>query len=1193
MTSEIMENYTLCNSPNNKELNNHINILLASLYNFRNKIVWSVVDGTIPELKKDLKKSIKHMNYFEVRYLVEKEKKYQKPNQTNSWAYQLFIEIPEITPENINEISKDITNKIYEKEKEILNKLYKRARITTISIGIAPRQTEKGTSKSATAWIYIPIDFDVDEWKSEEPTMEEINTKINEILSGLPDKYTKPHLILFTGGGLRFIYYIDRPISRLELPILSKIAEHIGHGADTAMYDIARVDRLPGTKNRKEKYGKERDCKIIYIKEDLKPIAPEIFFNKFGISNEEYKQIVKEANETTESFELINKLKKSNIKIKDFKELTKKEYKFTKFIQAKLTERYEGSKWIIELLECLGIGYRSHGKYLQMYSIYANDGKNPGCTIYPNQGYNAKVVDWPNGSLRTNVIAYLWGAFKDKILEFIEKNGISSKVDDYVEVEEYVEELLNKKENITIITCKRYLEYNVYEQAITLSAKRNEPIILQAETGRGKTYTLLENVDKIYEKFGSKITVLILPYKSQVKQIESQLRQKGVNVAAYYEKSTTRYAKTNKPTIVVGTYNQLNTIIRDITTDEVIINGEYQEIKVRDEEDIILVVDEAHNLILQKEFRKQEINNIEKYLDKVYASILLTATPELVNLQNRHVIKVEFEEKKEYFKNTYIVEPKSRLANMVDFCKYITMKFNNGCKKALVLVDSRKDIETIENLLNMYNFDSEVYKITKETVETDKAAQMILNSEKIPDGIILATRVIAEGINIKNGEGESETVQMNISDKVDVVAVLKTSSATIIRQFLARVRNGGDTCIIYPENRKTSKLLRYEKLLEVAKEDFALFKEYLVAEYDEELLKIDRELRYTGILNQTQLLKRRDEGYEVDEAKIAYLTNKKLERMIISDSNILKKYLDKTTEHDWKIIPGEKVFDEEIGYAIELRKELSELNKIEVRKLIDIIDEKRKSVGNALIHNNYDSFNDCEKYLLMKHNKMARRVIDYLELHTEYPELTTLIFGEEVENEKEVAIKISEMSSAEWGAVLKRINIAHNIVKGVRFNLEKYGKAYLKTFETKVFEKIYNMAEKLKNKRIIIKELIEEVQKEYGIRLKFEEIKRIISAMYNYVSREMKEKREHASIVIKGIDEKLEQFIKVFNKKEGNKTIEEEIIEKARNGINETELWEYIVEVLKYPEEVYEKTIEKLKNIGELLEPRRGFLLSE
>ena len=1172
------------------ELEKHISTLLASIYKFRSELKWSIVDGTIKELKKDLKKSVKNMNYFEVRYLVEKI--YQRPNTRNTWAYSEYIEIPELDPEKIKEIAENIVNRIYEKEQEYIEKIGKSARLTTISIGIAPRKIKKGTSKSATAWIYIPIDFDVEGWKEKEPTLGEINNKINEILSEFPDEYTYPHLILFTGGGLRFVYYIDRPISRLELPILSRIAEKIGHDADTAIYDIARVDRLPGTKNRKAKYGKERDCKIVYIKKNLKPVAPEIFYSKFGIDDEEYKIIVKEASETTESFELINKLKKSNIKVKDFKELTKKEYKFTKFIQGRLTEIYEGSGWIIELFDYLGIGYKTNGKYISIYSIYYDDGNNPDCTIYPNKGYNAIAIDWHNNNLRTNVIAYLWGAFKDKILEFIEEKGISSNVNDYIEAEDYLIELLDKNKNAIIIECEKYLKYEVLQTAINISAKEKEPVILQAETGRGKTYTITNNIKRIYKENDGKIAVLLFPYKSQVMQTYNSLVSKlGVKVAAYYENSTTRLNNAKEIRLVIGTYNQLNNIMNDLKYDIVDINGEKVEIQLKDDKDVILIVDEAHNLILQKEFRRNEVNNIEQYIDKVYASVLLTATPELINLQNRKVVKAVFKDKKEYFKNTYLLESEGNIHNIIDFCKYITMKFNNGTKKAILLVDSRKDIDTIEKVLKSYNFNSKIYKITRESVETDEAAQMIINSERVPDGLILATRVIAEGINIKNGDGEDETIQMNIKDRVDVVAVLKTTSATIIRQFLARVRNGGDTCIIYTKQGKPSQMLRYEKMLSLANEDFSLFKKYLISEHNNELEDIEKSLKSIKLIKQLQHLKKVEEedtvDYKVDEAKIAYFTNQKLEKIIISNVKLLKRYLDETTGHNWKIKHIREIMNEDIGEILKIKQTLSEINKIEINLLIEIIDEKFNEINNSIKYNNYNKFDKHEKYLILKHIKMVRRIVEYLKLHEEFPKLTKIILEEDVQSRKDIAIRIAKLSPAKWGAIFKRIKIAYNIVKNIKYNISKMEKMHIKMFETKVLKKIYDLGKLLKNKTVVIREIIMEIQKECGIKLKFEDIKNILSAMYDYTSKEMTKRKENAKIKIINRDRLLEEFIKIF--KESHETIEEKIIKKVKNGINEIDLWEYIVQELGYTEELYEKTIEKLKRNGELIEPRRGF----
>ena len=128
------------------------------------------------------------------------------------------------------------------------------------------------------------------------------------------------------------------------------------------------------------------------------------------------------------------------------------------------------------------------------------------------------------------------------------------------------------------------------------------------------------------------------------------------------------------------------------------------------------------------------------------------------------------------------------------------------------------------------------------------------------------------------------------------------------------------------------------------------------------------------------------------------------------------------------------------------------------------------------------------------------------------------------------------------------------------------------------------------NKKVKIKTIIKEIELVRGIKLKYNEIIKILPAIYDYDSDELKEKREEAIVKIKGLDKKFKVYFDIFKPK---KDIKEEIIEKVKTGIKETELWEYITEVLKYPEEVYEKTIERLKHQGELLEPRQGFFISE
>ena len=105
---------------------------------------------------------------------------------------------------------------------------------------------------------------------------------------------------------------------------------------------------------------------------------------------------------------------------------------------------------------------------------------------------------------------------------------------------------------------------------------------------------------------------------------------------------------------------------------------------------------------------------------------------------------------------------------------------------------------------------------------------------------------------------------------------------------------------------------------------------------------------------------------------------------------------------------------------------------------------------------------------------MVRRIVEYLKLHEEFPKLTKIILEEDVQSRKDIAIRIAKLSPAKWGAIFKRIKIAYNIVKNIKYNISKMEKMHIKMFETKVLKKIYDLGKLLKNKTVVIREIIME-----------------------------------------------------------------------------------------------------------------------
>ena len=85
-----MNGYTKNKNELRKQLYNHIGALLVSIREYRNKLVCSVSDK---QIQKDLAKSVKNMNYFEVRFLFEVKEQFRNKGKRNNWAKQEFIEI--------------------------------------------------------------------------------------------------------------------------------------------------------------------------------------------------------------------------------------------------------------------------------------------------------------------------------------------------------------------------------------------------------------------------------------------------------------------------------------------------------------------------------------------------------------------------------------------------------------------------------------------------------------------------------------------------------------------------------------------------------------------------------------------------------------------------------------------------------------------------------------------------------------------------------------------------------------------------------------------------------------------------------------------------------------------------------------------------------------------------------------------
>lgn len=205
-------------------------------------------------------------------------------------------------------------------------------------------------------------------------------------------------------------------------------------------------------------------------------------------------------------------------------------------------------------------------------------------------------------------------------------------------------------------------------------------------------------------------------------------------------------------------------------------------------QEYILVIDEAHNLVSQYDFRSDAINRIANHMEKFKKIIFMTATPEIVLPEEFHTIK-----KIEFTKETQGLSARIPLKlvhygdNPIELVALEAIKdcVARGQKKIILLLDNK------ENLLFIYNNLIHIEKLNEDSVgllfanppeqfkeSTEKLMSFIIENEKTPDNlqVLLSTRVFSDGVNIK--------------EFVDSIILMNVREYHLKRQFIGRFRLG-------------------------------------------------------------------------------------------------------------------------------------------------------------------------------------------------------------------------------------------------------------------------------------------------------------------------------------------------------------------------------------------------------------------
>ncbi|BAP60925.1 hypothetical protein MMKA1_08080 [Methanococcus maripaludis KA1] len=334
-------------------------------------------------------------------------------------------------------------------------------------------------------------------------------------------------------------------------------------------------------------------------------------------------------------------------------------------------------------------------------------------------------------------------------------------------------------EDIETLKIDQYIPVNTIDYIFNridekCNGKQKE-ICMLSPTGSGKTTA-------IFNKFISNNenkTILAVPYLSNSKQLGLKYKnQKGI--VALYENSKISQEKLNSANFIVTTYDQI---------------GRLAERK--DISEFNLYVDEAHNVVLQHNFRNQALDALNKVSKLVNRTIYVTATNYNLNYKKLPIIKIIQKNKRFKYDDISVVDSNVPLKLLIEAVLYDYEDQKESGKTQIIFNNNKEQNRKIKARLEEQGIicallDAE----SKESIEYTN----VMEEEKLPENldVCICTSAIADGVNIEN---------LNIGN----LHIHKIDNFNTFLQFIARFRNGCQKIYLYVDlNKQNPKYISKE-----------------------------------------------------------------------------------------------------------------------------------------------------------------------------------------------------------------------------------------------------------------------------------------------------------------------------------------------------------------------------------------------
>ena len=276
----------------------------------------------------------------------------------------------------------------------------------------------------------------------------------------------------------------------------------------------------------------------------------------------------------------------------------------------------------------------------------------------------------------------------------------------------------------------------------------------------GKTYTLLDIAVKKKLKM-----VIAVPLKMIMEQKTDEYKKKNpgtfIGVIRGRDES---WEGTNDIEIEVWIKDSVNIFICVYDSLNKLLNNSFFK-----PEEYILVIDEAHDLVTQFDFRYKAIKYLTRSQEQFKKIIYLSGTPEGILPHDYKTILFQnsSEIKKDNF-DFYLIKYVNN-----GFWKLFNLIINAGDGGKLVLIDNIALLKQLKKALINYGISEKRIAILHGNDKNSKSYNDLITTQKILE-YTLTTRVIADGANIYG--------------KLDSIYMLNIHDFWLKRQFVSRCR---------------------------------------------------------------------------------------------------------------------------------------------------------------------------------------------------------------------------------------------------------------------------------------------------------------------------------------------------------------------------------------------------------------------